>query len=53
VKNGIHLHQVLDILLNEFETKGYIDSNIKNIENYSRKIQTEKLVNFINEIYLY
>ncbi len=48
VKDAIHLEQVLDELFSEFEQNRKIENHTIEAENYSRKIQTERLVKIIN-----
>ena len=50
VKDSEHLYKVLDDLYNEFEEKHYIENHTIGAENYSRKIQTEKLVDALKNI---
>ena len=52
VKNEAHLFKVLNELIEEFQTHGKITNNNTAIENYSRKLQTEKLVSLINKTFL-
>jgi len=50
VKDSEHLYEVLNDLCNEFEEKSYIENHTIDAENYSRKVQTEKLVNKLKQI---
>ena len=50
VKDSEHLYEVLNDLCNEFEEKSYIENHTIGAENYSRKVQTEKLVNELKQI---
>lgn len=50
VKDSEHLYTVLDDLYSEFEEKHYIENHTIGAENYSRKVQTEKLVNELKQI---
>jgi hypothetical protein len=50
VKDAEHLKKVLADLSEEFERTGQIACHSRNVENYSRKIQTEKLANLIKSI---
>lgn len=50
VKDSEHLYEVLNDLCNEFEEKSYIENHTIGAENYSRKVQTEKLVNKLKQI---
>ncbi|NLL27625.1 MAG: glycosyltransferase family 4 protein [Bacteroidales bacterium] len=50
VKDKEHLYKVLDDLFSEFEEKHYIENHTIGVENYSRKIQTEKLVEALKNI---
>ena len=50
IKDGEHLKQVLLDLSEEFNSTGQIACNSINVENYSRKIQTEKLADLIKSI---
>lgn len=49
VKDCAHLEQILDELFKEFQIKGCIESHTIGAENYSRKIQTERLVKILKE----
>jgi hypothetical protein len=50
VKDSEHLYNILKDLCNEFEEKSYIENHTIGAENYSRKVQTEKLVNELKQI---
>lgn len=50
VKDSEHLYEVLNDLCNEFEEKSYIENHTIDAENYSRKVQTEKLVNKLKKL---
>jgi glycosyltransferase involved in cell wall biosynthesis len=50
VKNQKHLIQVLTDLFNEFENTGQIACHSTRVENYSRKIQVQKLAEIIKGI---
>lgn len=50
VKDSEHLYNILKDLCNEFEEKSYIENHTIDAENYSRKVQTEKLVNELKQI---
>lgn len=52
VENEVHLKTVLEQLMEEFNQKGQIECNSTGIENYSRKIQVEKLAEIIKNITL-
>jgi len=51
VKDSAHLLKVLSDLNKEFKTNGFIACNSVNIENYSRKIQVQKLAEIIKQYY--
>jgi glycosyltransferase involved in cell wall biosynthesis len=50
VKDSHHLQQVLQELYTEFEEKGFIACDSVGVENYSRKIQVEKLAELVKEV---
>lgn len=50
VENGDHLKTVLWDLLDEFKATGQIACNSHDIENYSRKIQVQKLAELIHNL---
>jgi hypothetical protein len=50
VKDSHHLQQVLQELYTEFEEKGFIACDSVGVENYSRKIQVERLAELVKEI---
>ncbi|HPW65857.1 MAG TPA: hypothetical protein PLY32_03915 [Salinivirgaceae bacterium] len=50
VKDREHLYKVLHDLCSEFEKKGYIENHTVGAENYSRKVQTEKLIEALKNI---
>lgn len=50
VKDSNHLQQVLQELYTEFEEKGFIACDSVGVENYSRKIQVERLAELVKEI---
>ena len=50
VKDGEHLYEVLNDLCNEFEEKHYIENHTIGAENYSRKVQTKKIVGVLKNI---
>ena len=50
VKDSQHLYQVLDELVKEFESKGFIENKTIGAEMFSRKVQTEKLVENLKNI---
>ncbi|OFY18584.1 MAG: hypothetical protein A2W98_04960 [Bacteroidetes bacterium GWF2_33_38] len=50
IENSKHLKNTLNELLNEFEMNGYIQCNSQNVEQFSRKIQTQKLAEIIKKI---
>lgn len=50
VKDSEHLYNILKDLCNEFEEKSYIENHTIGAENYSRKVQTEKLVNKLKKL---
>jgi len=50
VKNANHLKQVLIDLHNEFNSKGFIECNSVDVEQYSREIQVRKLADIIHSI---
>ncbi|MBW7868852.1 MAG: glycosyltransferase [Brumimicrobium sp.] len=50
VKDREQLEKVLDDLFEEFEQRKYIENHTIGAENYSRKIQTERLVKLLIEI---
>lgn len=50
VENESHLQEVFKELVAEFKEKGRIDCNSVGSENYSRKIQVEKLAEIIKSI---
>jgi hypothetical protein len=50
VKDSHHLQQVLQELYAEFEEKGFIACDSIGVENYSRKIQVERLAELVKEI---
>jgi len=50
IKDEEHLYRSLKELHMEFNTKGFIECNSLNTEQFSRKIQVEKLVKIINKL---
>ena len=50
VKDSEHLYTVLDDLYSEFEEKHYIENHTIGAENYSRKVQTKKIVGVLKNI---
>lgn len=50
VKDAVHLYQVLDELLQEYESNGYIDCNTFDVEKYSRKSQAYRLAEFVKKV---
>ena len=50
VKDSNHLQEVLQELYTEFEEKGFIACDSVGVENYSRKIQVEKLAELVKNI---
>ncbi|MES2799088.1 MAG: hypothetical protein V4638_03665 [Bacteroidota bacterium] len=50
VKDQFHLIEVLQALYIEFEEKGFIACDSIGVENYSRKIQTQKLAEMIKSL---
>jgi len=50
VKDSEHLYEVLNDLCNEFEEKAYIECQTVGAENYSRKVQTKKIVGVLKNI---
>lgn len=50
VENASHLMEVLDALYTEFETTGEIACPSKDIAQFSRKIQVEKLAKLIHQL---
>lgn len=51
VKDAEHLHSVLEELYAEFQAKGFIECHSINVEQYSRKKQTEKLAELIKSTF--
>lgn len=50
VKDSNHLQQVLQELYTEFEEKGFIACDSVGVENYSRKIQVERLAELVKNL---
>jgi len=50
VKDSEHLYNILKDLCNEFEEKSYIENHTIGAENYSRKVQTKKIVGVLKNI---
>jgi hypothetical protein len=50
VRDSIHLLEILDELYAEFQESGQIKCDSIGVENYSRKIQVEKLAELIKSI---
>lgn len=50
VKDTAHLKEVLKDLFEEFQSTGQIACNSVGVENYSRKIQVEKLAEIVKEV---
>ena len=50
VRDSKHLMEVLEELYAEFQATGQIACNSHGVENYSRKIQVEKLAKMINQL---
>jgi len=50
VRDSVHLLEVLQELYTEFQTTGQIACNSHSVENYSRKIQVEKLADIIKQL---
>jgi hypothetical protein len=50
LRDELHLKETLAEMLREFNSTGKIHCDSKNIENYSRQIQTEKLAELIKSI---
>jgi glycosyltransferase involved in cell wall biosynthesis len=50
VRDSQHLINVIEGLFSEFQETGRIFCNSKNVENYSRKIQVEKLADLIKSL---
>lgn len=50
VENEQHLQQVFKELVDEFEATGQIACHSHGVENYSRKIQVQKLAEIINQL---
>ena len=50
VKDARHLYNLLGELYDEFLKNGHIQCNTKNTDKYSRKYQTQKLAEIINNI---
>jgi hypothetical protein len=50
IKDAAHLYLLLEKLVEELKTHGKIESTTKNIEQYSRQFQTERLANILKDI---
>jgi len=53
VKDSEHLYNILKDLCNEFEEKSYIENHTIGAENYSRKVQTKKIVGVLKKFTKY
>jgi CDP-glycerol glycerophosphotransferase (TagB/SpsB family) len=50
IKDAAHLYLLLEKLVEEQKAHGKIESTTKNIEQYSRQFQTERLANILKDI---
>jgi len=50
IKDAAHLYLLLEKLVEELKTQGKIESTTKNIDQYSRQFQTERLANILKDI---
>ena len=50
MKDSNHLQHVLQELYTEFEEKGFIACDSVGVENYSRKIQVERLAELVKTL---